>query len=330
MLKADGTHCSHSYERSGDIQLATSSSATSNALLALSNNLADAIEQAGHAVVTVNARRRMPSSGVHWQQGVVVTADYTIKREEDITVTLPDGRTVPATLAGRDSGTDLAVLRLQETERPVAEIGDPTSLKVGHLVLAIARPGENGLSASLGVISALSGTWRSWHGGQIDQFIRPDLTLYPGFSGGPLVNVQGQVMGINTSGPRNLVLTIPASTVNRVVDQLLQTGRIARGYLGLGMQPVRLPDNLKQSLNLSSNGGVIVVSLEPNGPADRAGILIGDILVALDQTSISDISDVHAMLDPERVGKPLRTQIIRGGNSVEVSITVGERPQGEA
>jgi S1-C subfamily serine protease len=299
--------------------------ARESALLALSNNLADAVEQAGRCVVAVNARSRYSSSGIHWRPGVVVTSDETIKREEEITVGLPDGRSVPATLVGRDPSTDVAVLKLQNVELPVAEIGDTSALKVGHLVLALGRGSENGLSASMGVVSTLGGAWRSYYGGSIDQLIRLDLTLYPGFSGGPLVEATGRVVGMNTSGPRHTVLTIPASTVNRAVDQLLEKGRIARGYLGLGMQPVRLPENLKSTLNLSSLGGVIVVNVEPNGPADKAGVLIGDVVIAIDGKSVSDTGDVQVVLGPQSVGKTLNMQIIRGGALVEVAIAPGER-----
>lgn len=306
--------------------MSSSSSEMSSALLALSNDLANAVERAGSAVVAVNARRRIPSSGVHWRSGVIVTTDQSVKRDEEITVTLPDGRTVPATLAGRDSSTDLAVLKLQDADLPIAEIGDTSSLKVGHVILAVARPG-NSLSASMGVVSALGGPWRTWGGGQIDQFVRLDLSLYPGFSGSSLVDTAGRIVGINTSGPRNMVLAIPTSTVNRVVNQLLEKGRVARGYLGLGMQPVRLPDTLKNGLNLSSNNGVIVVSVESDGPADKAGVLIGDVLVALDGKAVSDTSDVLAMLGMECVGKTMSVRIIRGGALVEVAIAVGERPR---
>lgn len=306
--------------------MSSSPSEISSTLLALSNNLADAVEQTGRVVVAVNARQRISSSGVHWRAGVVVTADHTVRRDEEITVTLPDNRTVPATLAGRDSSTDLAVLKLHEVELPTAEIGDAELLKVGHMVLAVGRPGESGLSASFGVVSAVGGAWRSWCGGQIDQFIRLDLTLYPGFSGGPLVDALGRVVGINTSGPRNVVLAIPASTVNRVIDGLLEKGRIARGYLGLGMQPVLLPDSLKNTLNLPSNGGVIVVNVEPNGPADQAGVFIGDVLLSLDDQPVSDTGDVQTMLGPECVGKTVNVQVIRGGALTKVQILVGERP----
>jgi S1-C subfamily serine protease len=303
------------------------SSEGASVLLALSNDLAGAVEGAGRSVVAVHARPRTPSSGVHWHRGVIVTADHTVRRDDEISVSLPDGRTVPATLAGRDASTDLAILKVQEAEFPAAEIGDAAALRVGHMVLAVARSSERGVSASWGVISALGGPWRTWHGGQIDQFIRLDVSLYPGFSGGPLVNAHGRVMGINTSGPRSIVLTIPPSTVNRVVAQLLEKGRIARGYLGLGMQPVRLSESLKRTLNLPKTGGVIVVAVEPNSPAEKAGLLIGDVLLALDSVPVSDTTDVQALLGPERVGTTVGASIIRAGLLAERAIMIGERPQ---
>ncbi len=305
--------------------------AQTSALVSLSNSLAAAVERAGSATVAVNARQRIPSSGVHWRPGVIVTSDHTVEREDDITVTLGDGRTVPAKLAGRDPSTDIAILTVEGVEAPTAAIGDTSTLKVGHTVLAIGRPGNSGLSASFGVLSAVSGEWRTHRGGQIDQFVRPDLTYYPGFSGGPLVDAQGQVVGINTSGlTRGLGVAIPTATVNRVADQILTKGRVARGYLGVGFQPVHLPDTLKNTLELPQNGGLVVVTLESNGPAEAAGVLIGDVLVALDGTSVADVENIQGMLGADRIGKPVTARIVRGGTLTEVAITVGERPQREA
>jgi S1-C subfamily serine protease len=324
-MKAEGTGCPIQAINPWRKGMSSSSAEMSSALLALSNNLADVVEQAGRSVVIVNGRSRMSSSGVHWRQGIIVTADETIKRSEDITITLPDGRTLPATLVGRDPSTDIAILKLQNVELPVAEIGEASLLKVGHMVLAVGRSSESGLSASMGVVSALGGSWRSSYGGLIDQFVRLDLNLYPSIEGGPLVEATGRVVGITVSGPRRTVLSIPASTINRVVDQLLSKGHIARGYLGLGMQPVRLPETLKNTLNLSSVGGVIVVNVESDGPADKSGMLIGDVLVAIDGTPVSDTGDIQAMLGSHSVGKILNVQIVRGGTLVEVALTVGER-----
>jgi S1-C subfamily serine protease len=295
-------------------------------LVALSNDLAGAVDRAGRAVVAVDARPRLPSSGVHWRPGVIVTAEHTIARDEEIAVTLPDGSARPAALVGRDASTDLAVLSLQGGAFPTAEVGDAAALRVGHLVLAVARSGERGLSASLGVVSAVGGAWRTWSGGQIDRFVRLDLTLYPGFSGGPLVDAQGRVVGINTAGPRGMALAIPSSTVTRVVEQLLDKGRIARGYLGLGLHTIRLPETLKKRLNLTASSGIIVVAVEPDSPAEKAGVLIGDVLVALDGRPVSDTADVLALLGPERVGREIKASIIRAGALAELMIAVGERP----
>ncbi|MBD1908051.1 S1C family serine protease [Funiculus sociatus GB2-A5] len=314
--------------------MSSSESSMSSMLLTLSNNLADTVEQVGRCVVAVNVRgshrghwrSRISSSGIHWRSGIIITSDETIKRSEEITVTLADGRTVSVTVLGRDATTDVAVLKLQDVDLPVAEIGDASTLKVGHLVLALAQGKENGVTASMGVVSAVGDAWRSMSGGLIDQFLRPDLNLYSGFPGGPLVEVTtGKVVGMNTSGPRNMALTIPASTVNRVLDQLLSKGRIGRGYLGLGMQPVRLPDTLKSTLNLDSTGGVIVINVEPNGPADKAGVMIGDVLVAMDGKPVSDTGDVQALLGTQSVGKTLKVQLVRGGALVELAIAVGEK-----
>ena len=299
-----------------------------SSLLAFSNSLADAVEHAGGSIVAVNARGRVSSSGVHWRTGIVVTADHTIERDEGITVTLPSGKTIPATIAGRDAGTDLAVLRVDGADLPAAEIGNSADLKIGHIVLAVARPGEGGLGTSWGAISSISGAWRTWAGGQIDLLIRPDLTLYPGFSGGPLVDAAGRVVGINTSGlSRSLNLAVPTATVNRVVDALLSNGRIARGFLGVAMQPVRLPENLRGGLQAGTEGGLIVVSVEENGPAEKAGVIVGDIITALGGAPVADTNDVQSLLDPDRVGKPLSVQLVRGGAVTNLTITVGERPQ---
>lgn len=290
-------------------------------LSALSNDLATAVERAGRAVVAVHGRQHMPSSGVLWRPGVVVTVEHALKREEEITVTLPDGRNVASTLAGIDAGTDLAVLKIEAADADAAEFGDGASFKPGHVVVALARSSERGVNASLGVISGVSGAWRTWRSGHVDQLVRLDVTLYPGFSGGPLVDVEGRVLGINTSGlSRVMPVAIPISTVNRVAEDLLERGRVARGYLGVGMHPVRLPDG---------RNGVIVIDLQTDGPAGRAGLLIGDILLQLSGSPVTDTDDVHASLGPASVGKKLKASIVRGGEGKEIEITVGERPKGD-
>ncbi|MEH2442930.1 S1C family serine protease [Nostoc sp.] len=297
-----------------------------SSLLALSNSLADTVEEAGSAVVAVNAGTRVSPSGIHWRNGIIVTSDESIQRYDDITVTLSNGHTAPVTLIGHDSSTDIAVFKLENVETPVAKIGDAKTLKVGHLVLGLARGSEGDLRAAMGTVSVVSGAWRSMSGGNIDQFIRPDITLYSGFAGGPLVDAAGFVVGMNTSGRRGVALTIPTATVDRVVDELVAKGRISKGYLGVGMQPVRLPKNLKTALNLTSATGVIVVNVEPSGPAENAGVLLGDVLVTFDGVTVGDTGDVLALLNnSDRIGKAVNVQVVRGGVLIELAIAVGER-----
>jgi S1-C subfamily serine protease len=297
-----------------------------DALLSLSNDLAAAVERAAPAVVAVHARRRLPSTGIHWRPGIVVTAEHTVRTAEDITVTMPDGRSLPAVLAGRDPGTDLAVLRVADAGSVVATLGDDAALKVGHMVLALGY----GPRASWGVISALGPRWRSWRGGDIDRLVRLDLVLYPGFSGGPLVDAAGRVVGLNTSGlARETRLALPVTMVTRVADELLQKGHVSRGYLGLGMQPVRLPEPLRAQLGLG-DGALIVVMVEPSGPAARAGVLLGDVLVALDGEPVGDLEDVQARLGSDRVGAEISAVVLRGGVRTELRITVGEQPRRRA
>jgi len=301
-------------------------SENTNQLVTLSRDLAAAVERVSPSVVAVNARPRVATSGVLWRPGVVVATHHTIKREEEITVLLHDGRETPATLIGRDASTDLAALKIDESSGAADIVDQSDALKVGHLVLAVGRTGGEGVSASLGCISAVGGAWRAWQGGIIDHFVRLDLNIYLGFSGSPLVGADGRVLGINTSGlGSGSALTIPAVTVNRVVDALLKGGRIPRPYIGVGMQPVRLPDAIKSKLNLVNDGGVIVLSVEPGSPADKAGFLVGDVLVGLGFAAVTDIDDVQATLTPESVGQTINASVVRGGVRANLAVTVGER-----
>src|SRR5215510_3704472 len=216
--------------------------ATSNTLQALSRDLADVVEQVSPAVVAVNARRSLSSSAVYWREGVVVTAAHTLRRTEDISVILANGQTVAATFAGADPSTDLAVLRIDGANLSPPRFGDTAELRVGHMVIAVGRGAQRGLNATLGIVGVLSGQWRSSRGGLVEQFIGLDLALHPAAAGGPLVDAHGRVLGINTLGlSGSMALTIPASTVNRVVPYLLEKGHLGRGYLGLGMYSIPLP-----------------------------------------------------------------------------------------
>jgi len=295
-------------------------------LESLSNDLAGAVDRAGQSVVAIHARRRIPASGVHWRPGIIVAAHHTIQRDDEITISLADGSTVAASLVGRDPSTDLAVLKVDEAKVPVASFADASGVRVGALVLALGRPGT-AVTASMGVVSAVGGEWRTWHGGKIDRFVRLDIAIYDGFSGGPLIDAGGRVLGLNTSGlSRGAALAIPITTVNRVIDQLLTTGRVSRGHLGLGMRVLRLPTALVERLSLPNDIGLMIVSAEPGGPADRAGVLIGDILTAVGNTPVADPAELLAFLGGDHVGRDVEVKLIRAGEPKTITITVGERP----
>ncbi len=288
-----------------------------NDLAALSNELAAVVERTGKSIVAVHARPRFPSSGVFWRPGIIVTAEHTLRREEEITVTLPGGQNAPATLVGSDSGTDLAVLKVDVA-------GDPATVAAsnpvpGNLALAIARSEDSGVNASMGIISAVSGDWRTWRGGRLDNYIRLDLTMFPNTSGGAVVNTEGAAIGIATSALSRIAgVAIPSTTVNRVLDQILARGHVTRGYLGVGLQPVELPDHHK---------GLIVLSLEPAGPAAKAGVLIGDILVKLADKAVDDTEEIQSALEGHAVGQSVEAEFLRGGSSRKTAIVIGERPQ---
>jgi S1-C subfamily serine protease len=300
----------------------------SSTLASLSDQLADAVARAARAVVSVHARPKLPSTGVHWQLGVVVTTEATVQRDSDLSITLPDGSNIPATLAGRDPGTDLAALRIEPGKLPVAERGDPAELRAGHLVLALARLGDAGARAAFGAVSATGGRWRCWKGGELELRLQSDLRLYPGFGGGPLVDASGLVLGINSgglSGP--LATTIPAGTVDRIVAQLLQRGSVARGWLGAAMQPVRFTKPLRERLGLTRAGGVVLLSIEPDAPAALAGLLVGDVVIALDGHPIETLDQVLQFLAGDVVGKSCAVELVRGGAQTRVELLIGERPR---
>jgi S1-C subfamily serine protease len=294
----------------------------------VSDTLADAVEAAGAYVVAVNARRRAPATGIHWRAGTVVTADHVVEREEGITLQAPGGEKIQATLAGRDPTTDIAVLTCDKNSLPGPPEHPASTPRPGQLVVAVGRPGDAGLSVSFGAVSSVGSEWRTWAGGRIDQLIRPDVTFYPGFSGGPLIDVSGGLLGMNTSGlSRGLPLSIPVVTVARVVDQLAKGGRIARGYLGVRMQSVDLPDAVKAQLELDDKRALLVVGVEPKGPAEQAGLFVGDILVSIEGRPVSESDAVQAILDPETVGKSVTLRIVRGGEEKRVAVTVAARPE---
>lgn len=305
----------------------TEASGAGGATLAqLSDDLAAAVERAGAAVVTVNARRRMPASGIVWSaDGLIVTANHVVEQDEEITVGLPDGRTVPATLVGRDPGSDLALLQAQATDLTPAPRAE-TAAKIGHFVLAVGRPGPSGPMASFGVVSVVGGAWRTPQGGSVDGFVRADVAMLPGFSGGPLVDARGTVLGLNSSTlGRGGGLTVPAAAIDKVVAALQTHGKVRRGFLGIGAQAVRLPAALVKANSLAKEQGLLVVSVEQDSPAERDGLMIGDVIVALNNEVVAEVEELQDRLTGDWVGKPLPVRVVRAGAPHEVRVTIGER-----
>lgn len=298
----------------------------SNNLAALSQEIAATVERVAPSVVGVHARPRFGSSGIVWRDGILVTAEHTVRREDEIPITLPDGSTASAIILGSDPGTDLTVLRTTAQLAPIPQAA--AEPKPGNLLLAIGRSEDTGVNAALGIASAIGPAWRTWRGGRLDRYIRLDLTLFPGTSGGAVVNEEGHAIGIATSLLSRIAgVAIPASTINRVVDEILHRGRVARGYLGVGLQPVELPAHLKNYQGRKSAHGLIVLTLEPGGPAERAGVLIGDILVALEGQAVNNTDDIQAVLETRTVGTVVNASMFRGGEPRDVAITIGERPR---
>jgi S1-C subfamily serine protease len=295
----------------------------------VSSEFAAAAAEVGKSVVAVIGRHRFGASGIQWRKGVIVTAEHAVGRADEVKVSFGSGKSFSATVAGRDPSTDLAVLKVpDDTGVPVAAINESADLQLGQLVLALARSRRGNAVASAGIIGGLSGELRTWRGGRLDQHIRLALELYPGFSGGPLVSAQSKVIGINSSAiARGRAVTIPIATVNRVVNELLEKGHIARPYLGLAMQPVEVPETLRAKLKSATNRGLLIVQVEPGGPAEKAGVLIGDILVAIREQTLGETDNLQDILASARIGDTLSLALLRAGNPVQVTISLGERPE---
>jgi len=294
-----------------------------NPLAAFSDHTAHIVERAAASVVAVQGGGRWPASGIHWRAGVIVTAEERLERDDEITITLPGGRQVPATLAGRDPSTDVAVLRFQPDGLAAAETGDAATLRPGHLALAVGSH-EGAPIASLGIVAFAGGAWHSSRGGAIDRLLRLDLALSPLAEGGALVDVSGNVLGMTVLGPRRRALAIPRSTIDRAVEQLLAKGHIARGYLGAGLQHVRLPRGAETSADHAR--GILVVSIDPQGPAARAGLLVGDIITKWSGEPVTSVREVMRRLGPQSAGATVDLLLLRGGAPTNLTVTLGERP----
>jgi S1-C subfamily serine protease len=290
----------------------------------LSTALAATVEIASPAIVRLEARRRLPATGIVWSaDGTIVTAHHVVQRDEKIGVGLPGGQTVSARLIGRDPTTDLALLRAEAKDLIPATWVQSDDLHVGHLVMALGRPGQT-VQATLGIVSALGKSWRTPAGGTLDRYLQTDVVMYPGFSGGPLVSASGQVLGLNTSALlRGVSLAVPPATVGRVAETLLAHGRVRRGYLGVGIQPVRIPPDLTKQL--SQETGLLLVQVKLGSPAEEGGLLLGDTIVTMDGQPVPHHDALQALLSGDCVGKAVPIRIVRAGQLQELQILIGER-----
>lgn len=296
----------------------------------LSDDLASSVDRATQAVVAIHARRRIPSTGVIWRSGLIVAANHTVQKDDAIDVRLGDGSVVQGSVTGRDPSTDVCLLRIESDRAPAAI--DVAPLRVGQLALSIGRPGADA-TATLGLISAVGPAWRTARGGRIDQFVRLDMSVYDGFSGSPLVTPAGRVAGLCTSGlTRGGAIAIPSATVERVIAALESNGGVMRrGFLGIGTHAVPLPEAIRSRIEAIGGRvpavGLMVVSVQPGTPADRAGILIGDVLVALGGQTMEDPKDVFAALGPESVGRELIATLVRAGQPLTLTLVVDPHPE---
>lgn len=291
----------------------------------LSDAMASAVDQAGKSTVMVDARRRIPASGIVFAKDMILTADHVVERDEEIKVTLDNKTELTARLAGRDPGTDLAVLKLDSASAVPAEIAK-TPARVGQFVLAVGRPSKNGIESSFGTVNAIGGPVRTGRGGMLESYIRTDVVSYPGFSGGPLINGEGQVYGINTSGfGRGGAITIPADTAWKIAEILAKHGKIKRGYLGIRSQTVNIPEEAQSQLNRKQETGLLIVGLEADSPAGKGGLMVGDILAGVAGEAIEHHDELFTRLSGDVVGKSTPLDVLRGGTLQVVNVIVGER-----
>jgi S1-C subfamily serine protease len=305
-----------------------SSSTQNQQWLALSQEFSNVVGKVSSSLVAVHGGGRPGASGIHWGSGVIVTASHMVRRDDELSVTLPDRNSAAATLAGRDPSTDVAVLKIEKNgELSVIETASTAALKVGHVVLAVGRSHLGDVAASSGIVARIGEAWRTWRGGEIDQLLRPDVRIYPGQSGSALLNGQGQVLGMNTTAlARVAAITVPAKTIDRVVEELLEHGHIRRPYLGLAMQTVALPEKTQEKLKLKSPTGLLVVHVEEGGPGGSAGITLGDVILGIQEKPADELSAVHDALRGMKTGDRAKLSVLRGGETREFIVTLGERP----
>jgi len=299
-----------------------------NDLVNLSNELASAVERAAAGVVAVHARPRIGSSGILWRRNLILTSSEGVRSEDGIKIFLPGGRSVDARLRGRDPGTDLALLEADTGDDAPVELESDAGVKPGQLILAVGRTMTTGPIASFGIVSGVSGEWKSWRGGKLNPFVRLDVPVYPTSSGGAAVNADGKVIGLVSTGlSRTSVLAVTRTTIDRVAEKLYEKGYVSRGFLGIALQPVALPGDLKQKLQLGQDSGIMVLGLEPGGPGAAGGLIMGDVLLGAGGEAILNPESLARVLDSTAIGETVSFRVLRAGTIHDVPVRIGERPR---
>jgi serine protease Do len=291
----------------------------------LSNELAETVERAARSVVAVHARRGVGSSGVAWQENLILTASEGVRSEDGIKVRLPDGRVTEARLRGRDSGTDLAILETDGHGLSPLELANDTALKPGQLALAVGRTANTGPIVSFGIISGVAGEWKTWRGGKIDPFVRLDISAYPTLSGGAALDASGKLIGLISTGlSRSSIFALTSGTINRIAGRLSERGYVSRGFLGVALQPVGLPPQLCD--HLGQDSGIMLLGVEPGGPASAGGLVLGDVLVTGDGAALTQPEALADLLERTPAGQVVKFKLLRAGVVQEVDVRIGERP----
>ena len=289
-----------------------------------SQALTSLVKRSSAGVAAVKGGAYRVASGVLLRDGLLATANHTLRREDPVPIQA-GGRDFTATVLGRDPSIDLAILKADGLDGAALPAANPGELKPGMLIAVIGMTIDVGASASLGILGAVGAQRRTWRGGTLDQFLRLDVNLYPSQSGAAVVTAAGELIGMATPAlSRHSTIVIPLATVQRVADELKQQGRIRRGYLGVGLQPVRVTESLRSKAG-NAESGLIVLSIEPDSPAEAAKLQIGDILLSLNGHGLSDIEDLQGVLRGEIVGRGAQVHMLRGGEPLQVTVTVAER-----
>jgi serine protease Do len=295
-------------------------------LVNLSNELAGAVERAGASIVAIHARRGVGSSGIVWRDNLILTSSEGVRVEEGIKLLLPDGRTAEARLRGRDSGTDLAVLETDAGGLRSLEFAGDAALKPGQLALAVGRTANTGPIASFGIISGVAGEWKTWRGGKIDPFVRLDISAYPTLSGGAVLDAGGNLMGLVSTGlSRSSVFAVTRGTIDRIAGKLIQQGYVSRGFLGVTLQPVVLPGDMKEKLKQDT--GIMLLGIEPGGPAAVGGLILGDVLVAAGGKPLAQPEALSELLEQTPADQTVKFRLLRAGEVQDLDVRIGERPR---